>query len=202
MIVLILITIAVPYLGGCIARANVTRSRQEVDTVLVALELYFADWNVYPFDHHGDWPYQNPDDSGFVLLTTPTKYLTHLLRDPFGPHQANNPALQGIPSSYYGGSGSDNTACGGRHHYSNSFLLRNDRNCVHAYLVFGIGPDGERSTRDYRAFPLGESRHSYPVTIKSYSPTNGTRSRGDVHVMTGAWTAGSVMINGRMASHH
>jgi len=198
LVILILITLSVPVFQKVLFRARVVKAAEEVRLIVTALDLYYQDWLVYPLDHHGDWPYQHPEEFGFVMLTTPLQYLTRLLPDPFGTHRTIDPNVQGITSSYYGGSGSDNPACGGRAHYANPLLRKNDPSCVDAYLVFSIGPDGGRSSFGGPQFPLGDPAFPYPVTIVSYSPLNGVRSEGDIFKMTGNWTAGSVMVDYRM----
>ncbi len=195
-IILILLAIALPKYNSMMIRAKVAASSQEVRVLVTALTSYQIDWQVYPIDHHGDWPHQHPEEYGFTMLTTPIQYLSEWLLDPFFTTNTINPKVQNIDSSYYGGSGSDNTACGGRAHYSNRTALDHGVDCAHAFIVFGIGPDKERSVSGRTAFPSGDQGYVYPVGITAYSPSNGTKSEGDILRLVGDWHRKTISING------
>jgi prepilin-type N-terminal cleavage/methylation domain-containing protein len=195
-IILILVAIALPHFKSAIVRSQVARSAGEIRGIVFALEIYIADWNVYPIDHHSDYPYTAPTDYGLTMLTTPFRYLTEWSYDPFGTRESTDPNLQNISSSYTGGSGSDNPDCGGRLHYGDRSAIKHEKGCSHAYSVIGIGPDRAQSIRGWREFPSGVPTYNYPTSLQSYSPTNGSLSSGDIFQLTGNWSLESVLIDG------
>jgi len=195
-IILILSTIAIPHFQEAVSRSKVAKTASDIRVFVIALETYILDWRVYPIDHHSDWPYTAPSDYGFTMLTTPITYLGQWADDPFGTRDTLNPNVQNIASTYTGGSGSDNAACGGRAHYSDRGSLAHNRDCSHAYIVTGIGPDKQSSIKGYRAFPSGEDSFIYPCVIDTYSPTNGSNSVGDIFQMAGDWDQESLLIDG------
>ncbi|MCB9783427.1 MAG: type II secretion system protein [Candidatus Omnitrophica bacterium] len=195
-IILILTAIAMPQWQSAVIRSKVAKSAGDIRTYILALDTYALDWRVYPIDHHPDFPHTAPDDYGFVMLTTPIAYLTSWAFDPFGTHKTSDPKVQNIASTYTGGSGSDNEACGGRLHYGDRSDLAHGGGCSHAYLVSGIGPDKEQSVQGWRSFPSGEPGFPYPCTITTYSPTNGSKSDGDIFQLTGDWNHHGILIDG------
>lgn len=91
---------------------------------------------------------------------------------------------------YEGGSGSDSTPqCGKgtrRTIYRDKNLRKwGDSRCIHAYLVLCIGPDANDGTSGNDEFPYG-------TTLWIYSPTNGTRSFGDIYKTVGEFKRGNV----------
>jgi len=73
--------------------------------------------------------------------------------------------------------------------------------CVHAFAVFSIGPDRWRAS-----IPLFEDwpYHPDPLRIASligYSPTNGSKSKGNIFSMTGNWRSGHFMLDGQVVGH-
>lgn len=191
-VILILLGISLPNFLKARTRALVARASQEVRTQCDALESYFIDWKVYPPDHHGNWPIESSDESGFTFLTSPIRYVPLLFRDPFGSQFTSFGPLADLSSAYYGGSGSDNAACGGRDHYGNPSLRKNARDCNHAYIVSSVGPDRKRGISGRWAFPSGDPLFQYPVRILTYSPSNGVDSVGDIYRMIGSWKSGYV----------
>ena len=116
-IILILIAIALPNFLEAQIRARVVKSEGEIRTIKTALESYIIDWGIYPRDHDSAWPYYSQDQNGFQMLTTPLTYLKTLPDDPFGTATTGAEGVPGVPRNrsfhYEGGSGSDNSACGG-----------------------------------------------------------------------------------------
>jgi len=195
-IILILIAIALPRFQSAVTRSKVVKSAGDIRTLIIALEIYMGDWRVYPIDHHPDYPYTAPADFGLTMLTTPIGYLKEWAYDPFGTRETIAPNVQNISSSYTGGSGSDNPACGGRNHYGDRSALNHGEGCSHAYLVAGIGPDSALQVEGWRKFPSGDPGFLYPCVIETYSPSNGTRSVGDIFQLTGDWSLRTVSIDG------
>lgn len=202
-IILILIAIALPNFLEAQIRAKITKSKAEIRTLATALESYRIDFGGYPKDHDSAWPLVNRNDQdGYRQLTTPLKYLESLIRDPFGQEMATgDPVAGGIPRNtsffYEGGSGSDSTdiepvskkkRCGASWFaiYGNpSGNSWGSKHCIHAYLVIGIGPDKDDSCDGNDDFP-------YETNLGVYSPTNGTKSDGDLYKTVGEWRRGNV----------
>jgi hypothetical protein len=67
------------------------------------------------------------------------------------------------------------------------------RQCIHAYLAQGIGPDQKENTDGNDSFPY---RQTGIIELISYAPTNGTRSRGDLYKMCGDWRNGWIRLDG------
>jgi prepilin-type N-terminal cleavage/methylation domain-containing protein len=195
MVIFILVVIALPNFLEAQLRAKVARSGTEVRSYAVALEAYFIDWRVYPFDQDPLWPLGDPEEHGLTLLTSPIRYFQDLAHDPFGPPTTSHPLRQVSFSAYIGGSGSDNEGCGGRAHYADRMLTRNGPGCVHAYIVDGIGPDRKGDLFLYDTFP-GDPRSPFSgFAIQTYSPSNGSRSSGDIYKMVGDWKHGNLLID-------
>jgi general secretion pathway protein G len=193
-IILILIAIALPNFLEAQIRAKVTKSKAEVRTLATALESYRLDFGGYPRDHDSAWPLvERNSQDGYRQLTTPLKYLQSLIRDPFGQELATGDPLGGGVNRntsffYEGGSGSDESPeCGiGALIYINRNANKwNSKDCIHAYLVIGIGPDKDDSCNGNDGFP-------YDTHLGIYSPTNGTKSDGDLYKTVGEWRRGDV----------
>jgi prepilin-type N-terminal cleavage/methylation domain-containing protein len=193
-IILILISIATPSYLNMIDRAKVARALAEVRTVADAADQYQMDWGVYPKDHYASWPAAREWEGGLTMLTSPIAYLTVWPLDAFGTQRTINPNLQNVASTYQMGSGSDNTACGGRAHYADKNSLRHAPDCAHAVWISSIGPD-RMGTSGWAAFPSGESPDQYPIGILEFAPTNGTRSEGDIFQLRGDWKRPTVQVN-------
>ncbi|MCA9446943.1 MAG: hypothetical protein KC931_07500, partial [Candidatus Omnitrophica bacterium] len=59
------------------------------------------------------------------------------------------------------------------------------------------GPDKHQTVNGWRAFPSGDPTFTYPCSVNTYSPTNGTRSKGDIYQMTGDWYRRDLAIDGQ-----
>ena len=194
-IILILIAIALPNFLEAQIRSRIAKSKAEIRTIATALEAYRIDFGGYPRDHDSAWPImERNSQDGYRQLTTPLKYLETLARDPFGQEMATGDAIAaGINRNtsffYEGGSGSDQSPqCGnGRMiiYMNRNGNKWNSKDCIHAYLVIGIGPDKDDSCSGNDDFP-------YDTWLGVYSPTNGTKSKGDLYKTVGEWRRGNV----------
>lgn len=185
-IILILIAIALPNFLEAQVRAKVTKERTDLRTLATGLESYRIDFGGYPMDHDSAWPLcERNTQYGYKQLTSPIPYLTELPRDPLGQEMATGDAScagAARNSSFYyeGGSGSDQTPNCGPSRLGVYFQNNNwsSANCVHSYLLLGLGPDKDDSCSGNDDFP-------YNTVLNVYSPTNGTKSFGDVYKTVG-----------------
>jgi prepilin-type N-terminal cleavage/methylation domain-containing protein len=189
-IVAILAMVAAPKMLESKLLSTLTQVSQDQRLIQSALDAYFQDWGGYPRDHDSRWPLPNAgEQDGFTQLTSPIRYLTFQPQDPFG----TTDVFKGL--SYEGGSGSDQIPECGRASFVR--LLYRDisarkwgsSSCIHAYLIISLGPDKTDNTNGNDGFP-------YSTVLKSYSPTNGTKSYGDIYHMTGQYRRGNVTLDG------
>ena len=90
----ILAVIAIPNMMQARIRSKISKAKQELNTISVALELYQVDCNDYPPNTHTDF---NDSTVGLLRfnLTTPVSYLKHAkLQDPFLPSHYIHPPGQ------------------------------------------------------------------------------------------------------------
>jgi len=192
-IILILIAIALPNFLEAQIRARLTNMRGCLRTYRIANEAYFTDFNVYAPDVDGGeqerstgfpwdffWRTKRGIDCGsvgelctYAMLTTPIAYIKELCFDPFLDQQ--NDPLSGkeysLPeyTSYRSGSKQ-------REQWGNQFGLR--------YIMLSRGPDLDSDAVNYEQiwFDLGSHTHHITGIPVIYSPTNGTKSSGDMIV--------------------
>lgn len=180
--------------------SKLTQISYDQRLIQVALDAYFLDYGGYPRDQDSAWPHPIAgEQDGFVQLTTPIRYLSKVMEDAFG-YAAGSFSV----TKYEGGSGSDELgdfaglphgACGNAS--SKKQLYRNpaarlwgSSSCLHAYLIISMGPDHEDTTVGNDNFPYGITQ------LHSYSPTNGSESKGDIYRLTGQYRRGNVTLDG------
>ena len=178
--------------------SKLTQVSQDERLIQSALDAYFQDYGGYPRDHDAAWPAAIAgEQDGYTQLTSPIRYLTRILKDPFANPNAHRPS-----TSIEGGSGSDELNRYGNHLYtcgigsSSKALYRyperrmwGSADCIHAYLIIGVGPNQNDDTFGNDGFP-------YETQLYSYSPTNGTESYGDIYRLTGQYRRGKVIMDG------
>lgn len=176
-IILILIAIALPNFLEAQIRARVTKAKGEMRSLGTAMQAYYLDWNRYPAYSFPNYTVQQlPQTKGFTWLTTPNAYITSIPHDPFpGDQDPDGGSLFGPPYSY--------TLDGVQTPFQEITALHphglGPAN-LKSWAIYSIGPDT----------PTAETRaesNSTPLCsggcsdfIASYSPTNGTKSRGDL----------------------
>jgi Tfp pilus assembly protein PilE len=178
-IIAILAAIAIPNFLAAQIRSKVSRVRAELRTVATALECYYVDYNVYPYNT-GYLPRPNyANESNSIIsdaLTTPIAYLTSVsFKDPFvqpgtTPDEAyytyqniDQYLTQISPSSLY---------------------WPVARQIYGPWRMCSIGPDCTFSTA------------ASPPTIQ-YDPSNGTVSMGNIWIgQTGANPPTGPIYNG------
>lgn len=179
-IILILIAIALPNFLEAQIRARITSAQGSMKSTATALEAYSVDWR-------GRYPWgaaledlsapMLPPEEGFeahlpAILTTPIAYMTELLPDPF-----TNLVVEGsdheLPAPFHYNEEKTLEALGEPTFLAAlSFALygqvRSGR-----YYMFSHGPDGDHDES------LDQSEEDKET--RRYSPTNGTKSNGDLY---------------------
>jgi len=159
------------FIGGR-SRSLVSRIRSDLRTQATALEAYYVDHNTYPAwsaqPGENMFSIQEPKDHALYdklptfmarvpgrladTLTTPFAYLSTYFDDPYG-------RARGQSLCYWTNNG-------------------------HGWIIWSAGPDGEYDlTMDNVAQaynPAKENPNEYLID-RTYDPTNGTTSRGDVY---------------------
>lgn len=166
-IILILIAIALPNFLSAQIRAKVTNAIGDLRTIETALESYRIQYSKYP-----DWTKNlvrgideaHPNQIRFYRLTTPIKFLKSVPDDPFASFTNTEDIRQwGIAYDYIDCQrGKDDNSCWG-----------------HLWRLNSWGPDARNGWGGLRDFgvPAGCPRGA---PLFTYSPTNGTNSKGDL----------------------
>lgn len=164
-IILILIAIALPNFLEAQIRAKVTRAKAELRTIGLAQEEYFLDFGVYPAESEDDVYKRGRSSNGMLWLTSPIKYLASVPEDPF---QRIYDTQAGLLTYESGGIRTMKPPCAGV--------------CLETYAFFTRGPDHEeneiKSAAPHVELPGDGS-------IEAYSPTNGSKSSGDIFIYGG-----------------
>ena len=162
-IILILIAIALPNFLEAQIRARVTKAKAEMRTLETAMMSYYLDWKTYPAEHERNT--NNRNQRGFSWLTSPVVYVNSLLQDPFAEFSADAESTTFITYESGGielaGSQFQGVICGGI--------------CMETWAIFSNGPDSQQNIH-------GAEPHFFQTgyDVRNYSPTNGTKSRGEI----------------------
>ncbi|MCA9415918.1 MAG: prepilin-type N-terminal cleavage/methylation domain-containing protein [Candidatus Omnitrophica bacterium] len=188
-IILILIAIALPNFLEAQVRAKVVRAESDMRSLSIAMESYYLDRKVYPYQSIPSLE-MTPLTDGLRWLTSPIAYMTALPVNPFS--FAVDP-VQPLPTAGFNYKLTSTTPppTGGVNRFSK----------VDAYYLSSYGPDFEDDTRyGIESWPFSGTpdpcagRSS--CFLRSYSPTNGSRSVGDLYRFGGEFKAGSWCLNG------
>jgi prepilin-type N-terminal cleavage/methylation domain-containing protein len=185
-IILILIAIALPNFLEAQIRAKVTKARAEARTIATAMDSYFLDWRMYPPDHDPN----NRTQQGLLQLTSPLTYLTSLPIEPF----AQNSGMiddQGEVNWEMGSSGLTPIQA----------TVINVKANIHAFNIESFGPDVDDDWSGNDDWPFCGGRTGNPCqqggcNWMNYSPTNGTKSNGDLMHSGGEYRNGSYCVDG------
>lgn len=164
-IILILIAIALPNFLEAQIRARVTKSKGEIRSIGIAMESYFLDWKVYPYESENDCDEpQLRTRCGLAWLTTPIAYMTSIPDDPF-------------PDP-----GTD-----GREWYETGVLISPKVFLgVATWALWTRGPDGiDSELNSDNAGGAVTYREPGDGSNDNYTPTNGTKSLGDIFLFGG-----------------
>ncbi|MGI6454094.1 MAG: type IV pilin protein [bacterium] len=167
----ILAAIAVPNFLNAQMRAKIARVEADMKAVATALEQYQLDHNSYVEDH--DYP-SDRSQRGLFRLTSPVSYIASLPMDPF-PGKIMG-AVEDNPTFEFG-SGSANSP--------------GKQWPAQAYIIISAGPNQREEVDGNDGFPFG-------TTIRSYDPSNGLNSDGDLYRMGGNYNSGRIMIDGKL----
>ncbi|MCA9425168.1 MAG: prepilin-type N-terminal cleavage/methylation domain-containing protein [Candidatus Omnitrophica bacterium] len=208
-IILILISIALPNFLEAQLRAKVARVTADLRTITTALETYYIDWGTYPDDSEDEF---DADDHGLAQLTTPLTYLTEL---PFDVFIGGGKAEDGHPVYFeMGSTGIDPWTLAYGFAVSNIVPGSNPPKTykIDAYALYSHGPNQIDDFDGEGDFPFSDCTiNCNPCDLGadgtntvSYNPTNGTRSRGNIHMFggeyrSGHWCLDGVVIRGRGA---
>jgi len=193
-IILILIAIALPNFLEAQIRARLTSTRACLNTYRTANEAYYTDFRAYvpdvdggervpglPFSWYGVWRTNrgiNCDRVGelctYAMLTTPIRYVTELCYDPFLEKRNDPQAIKAYSLPEYGSYLSENSQR--RKNFGNQYGV--------LYVMLSRGPDldSDPANWDYIFYHIGTNTHYQSGIPMVYSPTNGTKSNGDLIV--------------------
>ncbi|MCA9427789.1 MAG: hypothetical protein KC994_22105, partial [Candidatus Omnitrophica bacterium] len=159
-------------------RARVTAAKADLRTVGIAMETYFLDFDMYPPDH--DPSTLTVGENGLFYLTSPLQYLTELPEDLFNTGSSGlNDAGDEVRWYEMGSTGVP------------WVIAQIAKPNVNAYAMYSTGPDGNEDFSDNDNWPLGTSPPCpNGMGYLTYSPTNGTKSVGDILQLGGEVTAG------------
>ncbi|MCA9437140.1 MAG: prepilin-type N-terminal cleavage/methylation domain-containing protein [Candidatus Omnitrophica bacterium] len=183
-IILILIAIALPNFLEAQIRARVTAVKADLRTVGIAMDTYFLDFDMYPPDH--DPSTLTVGENGLFYLTSPLQYLTELPEDLFNS----------------GSSGLTDAGDEVRWYEMGStgvpwVIAQVAKPKINAYAVYSAGPDGNENFNDNDSWPYRGETPPCPTGMGyiNYSPTNGTKSVGDLVQVGGEVTAGYYCVD-------
>ena len=200
-IILILIAIALPNFLEAQIRARVAKARGEMRSLATAMETYIQDFKFYPTDHDNS-SIPNGTQLGMFQLTSPINYMGSLPLDPFN----SDDSFGGVETGYYEMASNSPTP----------LMIKNNqtvwprtgpmavRNKVQAYMIISAGPIGfeEFNSNDSwpfpGSFPAGPQCPTGEVHGFNYTPTNGTKSNGDLLHFGGEYRTGAYCLDGWM----
>jgi len=187
-IILILIAIALPNFLEAQIRAKVTQALGHERALATAMESYRLDFGNYPHDHDFD----DYTENGLFQLTSPIQYISAIPIEPFA--QAG-----GLIDPTQDEIGWEMASTGNRPLLAHA-MPTEDNIKIHAFGIHSFGPDLDDN------FPCGDY---WPLCARvnpcqdpdgrgwlNYSPTNGSKSRGDIITVGGEWRSGGYCVNG------
>lgn len=179
-IVLILIAIALPNFLEAQIRARVTRAKAEIRSLAIAMESYQIDWKYYPSYSFPNYTQRRRSTAGLTWLTSPIAYIKSLPEDPF----PGNLDQEGVAVDLSGGPLCyilDGFELGLMElpQFSHPHTHPLGGNLV-AWCLYSVGPDTPKpeTKASDNDTPLLNDGGATPIS--SYSPTNGTKSQGDI----------------------
>lgn len=155
--VLILFSVAAPSFLEAQVRDQVVRAKADIRTIAFAMEEYYRDYKVYPAESQDDAARRSRTGQGLFWLTSPIAYLAKAPTDPFCVNSHD------IYIRYYetGGIKNGKEKC---------------LSCLITWALFSRGPD----LMENQIVSNHPHWGMYDGCVDSYSPTNGTRSLGDI----------------------
>lgn len=190
-IIAILAAIAIPNFLEAQTRSKVSRVKADMRTLATANEAYFVDYNRYAIASQWifgpDAPQPQTFNNRMRGLTTPVAYITSLPVDIFYKNTTLFPVSEGQPPTF---EYSDYTTAVAGEELAGlpSFGLFTSRRAMTLYYgdagtvywaLQSPGPDG---ITDFQtaSLPISESNARLQGVLRTYDPTNGTVSEGDI----------------------
>jgi len=186
-IIAILAAIAVPNFLEAQVRAKVSRAKNDLRSLAVAIEAYRVDDNVYPilpfYPGAQRWlivtGHQWPTEYGvWFILTTPVSYLTSIPHDTFWRFYNEQWAIW---QDYYRCWNLAGHAAYGSSAWGAPATITLATKYGVEVLMASVGPDKVEDVSDGTAAGTGVGRGG----IYIYDPTNGTVSWGDIYYAMG-----------------
>ncbi|MCG3198300.1 MAG: prepilin-type N-terminal cleavage/methylation domain-containing protein [Candidatus Omnitrophica bacterium] len=178
-IILILIAIALPNFLEAQIRSKVARAKSEMRSIDTAMAAYYLDFKIYPDDQ------ERHQRGGLFWLTSPIKYMSDMPQDPFFAFDNGSAAAAADAHGYvtYELGGMEAGQGPGQGIYPKC------HQCLVTWTIFSPGPDGDEE-------PFDQDSPHYGGNNRTYTPTNGTRSNGNIVL----WGGDSAYIGMRMDS--
>ena len=194
-IIAILAAIAVPNFLEAQVRSKASRVKADMRSIATAIESYAVDWNKYPITSQWvDGPGAPPNNFNNRLrgITTPVAYMTSLPKDVFWNQEATFPITPGTePTFEY--SDYSTAVIGQNFPGLPSYNLFGDRVAMNDYygrkgvVNWALNSAGPDRINDFQfnpdaplAKPVGRLSAFTDGTNRTYDPTNGTISVGDI----------------------
>lgn len=174
----ILAAIAVPNFLNAQTRATIARVQSDFKAMSTALEMYKLDNNSYPNDHDLD-AWMNGREHGMFSLTSPIAFMASIPCDPFV--MKNVSSWQGQNSNAYSNEGICGYEMGSGADNSGQYRKQ-------AYSILSYGPDLNDDIGPHDGFPFG-------VRLCPYDGSNGLKSNGDMHYISGDYMSGCLQMN-------
>ncbi|PKO19836.1 hypothetical protein CVU37_02270 [candidate division BRC1 bacterium HGW-BRC1-1] len=198
-IIAILAAIAVPNFLEAQVRSKVSRVRADMRSIATAVESYAVDNNKYPIylnSHDAEYPNYDYTTPGALqdgcyernlpyLITTPIAYMTGLLVDPFPNMHGDDDGAERVAHTYHYSNDQNNQSMPStppgltqfpvRALYTQLALSNNNppnwyANGSAIWTIVSHGPD------------LTHNNYFDGVDPRTYDPTNGTISSGDLYI--------------------
>lgn len=185
-IIAILAAIAVPNFLEAQTRAKISRVKNDLRVLNVAIEAYQIDNNSIPIHQPTPWSQWNLLVEGLNGLTSPVSFTTNVaMKDPFSGNKDPNFFPQGAVRSYFWFDYSSKDPMDAR------WFVRggNGETGHNAYLAYSSGPSRASVGIEWCfMYSLNPPVGSFTYTIKNtpwtvdnwYDPTNGTMSYGGI----------------------
>lgn len=182
-IILILVSISMPNYMESMTRAKVVRVTADMRALSVAMTSYSLDFKYYPPDHHPS--IFRPDLKGLNQLTTPIVYIDAVPYDIFNPPNSG----MNTTEASFGLASTGKTIA--------QMMLQGERPKVQAFAIFSHGPSLLTRFYGLEEWPCHAGNDPCPnkVGFLRYSPTNGTKSAGEILQLGGESRSGNYCID-------
>lgn len=160
-IILILISIALPNFLEAQMRAKVAKCKGEIRSITTSLESYYLDFKIYPAESEDNALQRVRLQRGLFWLTTPIKYMSTIPRDVFAKQDTDG----GVLFYEFGG-------------LERNLVGMKCMQCLETWAIFTQGPDADE--HDVRSSDPHVLMYEDDYSVDSYSPTNGSTSKGDI----------------------